>query len=228
MTSASGGGAGGAAGTAVVGRGRSGRCRGGGAGHAGGSHFPSAGVGLGGLPEQGQVAQQHGRRRHDHPPGRQLGEGEGARSDDQDQEQAEQPPACGKHPLVLLVPQTVAAPRRLLRSASGISRRACGRASVPASLRHLAAGLRPGFRTASLRHLAAGLRPGFRTASLRHLAAGLRPGFRTASLRHLAAGLWPGFRTASLGTSRRACGRACARASGRTSTRASGRASVRA
>ena len=83
------------------------------------SQFPPFGVGLGGLPQQGQVAQQHDRRRHDHPPGRQLGEGEGARADGQDQEQAEQPPARGKHPLVLLVRRAAAGLWRVLTAGLG-------------------------------------------------------------------------------------------------------------
>jgi hypothetical protein len=100
--------------------GRAGR---GGSRHRGGiagvSQFLPFGVGLGGLPEQDHVAQQHDGRRHDHPPGRQLGDRERARSDGQGHEQAEQPPARGQHPLVLLAARAaagdLAASRRHLR-----------------------------------------------------------------------------------------------------------------
>ena len=139
MTSASdaGTGARGAAGTGGSGgnRGSGGRCR----RRAGprrrrGSQFAPFGVGLGGVPEQGHVAQQHDRRRHDHPPGRQLGDSEGARSDDQHQEHAEQPPPCGQYLLVLLV----------TGGAAGFPSR-----GLAASLRNLGSALsallRPGF-----------------------------------------------------------------------------------
>ena len=203
ITSASGAGAGGAAGAGraagaggAAGAGRAsrsgasgGRCR----GRAGlrrrrASQFPPFGVGLGGLPEQGHVAQQHDRRRHDHPPGRQPGEGEGARADDQDQQHAEQPSARGKHPLVLLV-------------------------------RRAAAGLPARRRAASLRHLSPHLHAG-----LTGLHARRRTGLGTRRYRSLRTRRTRRYRSLRTRRTRRyrASGRAAVRASTAASRRGAG------
>jgi hypothetical protein len=100
MTSASGTRAGGAEGAAGAG-GAARRA-------AGVSQFAPFGVGLGGLPQQAHVAEQHDRRRHHHPPGGHPGERERAGPDGQHQQHVEQPPPRGQHLLVLTVPRPAA------------------------------------------------------------------------------------------------------------------------
>ena len=75
---------------------------------AGASQLTPFGIGLGGLPEQAHVTEQHDGRRHDHPPGGHPGERERAGPDGQHQQHAEQPPPRGQHLLVLLVPRPAA------------------------------------------------------------------------------------------------------------------------